>query len=978
MANWWVDDAELARALGQAGLPCAALDDDALVHAGADDVLVLHLATCSGGERATDYAGWDLLERLAGAHEGFPILLLLSCEPYALLARRGRLQERLGHFRRVVGESPRAVVIDLAEALADLPAALQQRAEVLRSFWTPERRWALHHDARSRSLEETCARLRHAFAPPRRAAVRILLGAVLGGDVEWAAAHPLLQGLLAPGEALDPACLQNLDAHLATVLPRATVAPRPRRPARILLVEDDDEGARAWAAVLGLLLDAWTRRGWLASAPALEWACDAASAVAAVCAAFEEGRPYEMVLLDYSLEAPEAGGHALRAIKSACPDLPVVVFSGHDDAAITRWCLSHGASDYFVKETASRAGRSSAGHHAVLRQMMLLYLEERSPWSSRGRLRQCWRRFSLLEPRLRALDLLVAEAVAREPQFTSADRARIPAVRVAWHLSQAMRFILEARHGGVERASHHAIIEAQNAFDHLVVAETACQARTRLMNYTWLQKRTYGRVRELREGFVDRSLAEQVCEFPWVAHPDRRALPADADLDIFEAFLELLERYFQRWEEAGRGELPAVPASERLGRGQPPRPRLSERRASHAEVAEMGAAEFLRGLDAYLAGPGQAEKRATARRRLLFLEDEPERGWAHALQRLIVLGWQVDVALPSLAYPEANLWQVDVVALGRAPCGGRLGGGALGPCPLSTELLDGYDLVLQDLCIPTVADGLALLEAVRAESRALPVVVLTAADETALLVEASRRGASDYFVKSRGGGTPLEGFRVFRTLLAEWMEAAGLESSLRRLASRVARVAAPARPLNPSAFRRSGSLQGLAMKMGCVSADPVEFGRTLPPALASMLESAWTLLARSRSPKSRPGAWLAEAFSPRGKGQVDGNLEVLAVECGRAVEACRETLMAMPAVLATLGAMYPGSTRDEFRGRLREWGARTSPWKSLPWPRYREVFEARHAAAHGCLRTGFAPDETLDGALSFVLAFLNVLGSSVL
>ena len=48
----------------------------------------------------------------------------------------------------------------------------------------------------------------------------------------------------------------------------------------------------------------------------------------------------------------------------------------------------------------------------------------------------------------------------------------------------------------------------------------------------------------------------------------------------------------------------------------------------------MGATEFERGAEAFFAIPRPGDGRIAPRRRVLFLEDEPERGWADALQVL--------------------------------------------------------------------------------------------------------------------------------------------------------------------------------------------------------------------------------------------------------------------------------------------------------------------------------------------------------
>ena len=71
----------------------------------------------------------------------------------------------------------------------------------------------------------------------------------------------------------------------------------------------------------------------------------------------------------------------------------------------------------------------------------------------------------------------------------------------------------------------------------------------------------------------------------------------------------------------------------------------------------------------------------------------------------------------------------------------------------------GADLILLDLGLPD-SDGLATLDAVHALAPGAPVVVLTGADDEALAIEAVRRGAQDYLVKTEiGTRTLIRGLR---------------------------------------------------------------------------------------------------------------------------------------------------------------------------------------------------------------------------
>lgn len=68
---------------------------------------------------------------------------------------------------------------------------------------------------------------------------------------------------------------------------------------------------------------------------------------------------------------------------------------------------------------------------------------------------------------------------------------------------------------------------------------------------------------------------------------------------------------------------------------------------------------------------------------------------------------------------------------------------------LQFALAGGVDLVLLDIMLPEI-DGLHVLERVREERRALPVICLTALGEQADRVRGLRAGADDYIVKPFG------------------------------------------------------------------------------------------------------------------------------------------------------------------------------------------------------------------------------------
>lgn len=64
---------------------------------------------------------------------------------------------------------------------------------------------------------------------------------------------------------------------------------------------------------------------------------------------------------------------------------------------------------------------------------------------------------------------------------------------------------------------------------------------------------------------------------------------------------------------------------------------------------------------------------------------------------------------------------------------------------LQTALVGEFDLVLLDLGLPSM-DGLDVLAALRAENQCIPVIVLTAREESECM-KALERGANDYVQK---------------------------------------------------------------------------------------------------------------------------------------------------------------------------------------------------------------------------------------
>lgn len=123
-------------------------------------------------------------------------------------------------------------------------------------------------------------------------------------------------------------------------------------PRRVLVIEDDDEDAMI---VSDLLLEAW---------PTLR--IERARALAEAERAL--GADIDCVLVDLGL--PDAYGlEAVRRLREADPEMPVVVLTGDTDEQHGVQALGAGAQDYLIKGTISGASLARAIRHSVQRKL---------------------------------------------------------------------------------------------------------------------------------------------------------------------------------------------------------------------------------------------------------------------------------------------------------------------------------------------------------------------------------------------------------------------------------------------------------------------------------------------------------------------------------------------------------------------------------------------------------------------------------
>lgn len=99
------------------------------------------------------------------------------------------------------------------------------------------------------------------------------------------------------------------------------------------------------------------------------WAKTLASGIAAA----KNSKP-DVLLLDLSL--PDSVGLAtVQVMRSALPDVPIVVLTGHNDDALAIAALQAGAQDYLVKGQFDHDALSRAVRHALVRHALELQLK---------------------------------------------------------------------------------------------------------------------------------------------------------------------------------------------------------------------------------------------------------------------------------------------------------------------------------------------------------------------------------------------------------------------------------------------------------------------------------------------------------------------------------------------------------------------------------------------------------------------------
>jgi serine phosphatase RsbU (regulator of sigma subunit) len=145
--------------------------------------------------------------------------------------------------------------------------------------------------------------------------------------------------------------MQGATQRLSSAIGERTLAPGAE-PRRVLVIEDDDEDA---IIVSDLLLEAWPT-------VAIERVSALADAERVLAAGID------CVLVDLGL--PDAYGlEAVRRLREADPEMPVVVLTGDTDEQRGVDALGSGAQDYLIKGTISGASLARAIRHSVQRKL---------------------------------------------------------------------------------------------------------------------------------------------------------------------------------------------------------------------------------------------------------------------------------------------------------------------------------------------------------------------------------------------------------------------------------------------------------------------------------------------------------------------------------------------------------------------------------------------------------------------------------
>ena len=393
----------------------------------------------------------------------------------------------------------------------------------------------------------------------------------------------------------------------------------------------------------------------------------------------------DLVLLDYEIGVGNRvvyGGDLIHGFKQADFSLPIIIFTASDEAAITKWCLRNGASDYFVKELPERFDRQSIQHYRTLKRLLRRHLALSKPDPQRFHsTRSLYHRYATIGARSAQMidaqqhhDWKVVEEVQRE-EVQRGERSVVHKRRwnpVDFHLRQAFRFLLCGRFWaesalGATPSLNQAYFHAYNA------AEAATEARR--AHVVALERKSV--VGWAEQGKQLRHLLAHEHVFPlWLRNSLPAEVPTEQPLDKHVEMMTPYEYSRLPREEvlyclAFAIDLTVLLASDLDGKHKPgaqskaerlptcprrgenaPAPAKGIGPGTHYAEAELAVTEYPEQAEEYLgrlaAKKGPSHK-VSAKVRVLHLDDRNSAGnpWLEALQRyLIFSGFDVEGASP--------------------------------------------------------------------------------------------------------------------------------------------------------------------------------------------------------------------------------------------------------------------------------------------------------------------------------------------
>ena len=580
-----------------------------------------------------------------------------------------------------------------------------------------------------REIELVSARIRHLYHEDARPAVRIALGAFAVGDIPFDGLKAVLKHEKVPmAYTRDWPAIEDDLEQLRLLQSRFgkafSGANEPRTLVDILLIEDNPIARSSWQQVLNVVFEGWARK---CSSPQprmyrittnitpyysqqLGWNSEALSRLGLVLLDYELLRP------SGSHEKPVYGGNMIPGIKNAALDVPIIMFTASDEASIVKWCVSRGASDYFVKELPERQDRESIGHYENLREMLRRQIEHNRAY-----------RFTNSPVSARSLYRRYVTAGALHAQRIDLERNNtVKRDSVDFHLRQAFRFLFAEP------------FWAEDALEEENVWRPDPVHRLSRMHAFAAKEATLEFIRHAqphREG----SLAGLMPKTPEDKHvrleePPRKADSHQRRTALKISALSYLSRTLDLVIQAGSNmpsiggknlptpHLPYVPPPQFSAPALPWKPGQGSHRAQSIQAAS----DFLRQCSNEPAGRIRLQAQHPVD--VLFIDD------------MITEHSQWEVAL------RDGLAEARISLFGIHP-------GDFAQRSDQIAILRDKDVVLLDLRLPTPPDGLNALRFLKKVAPEVPVVIFTASHDSRPVRQAALAGAADYFL-ARSGRTP--------------------------------------------------------------------------------------------------------------------------------------------------------------------------------------------------------------------------------